>query len=915
MGTEELYLKIREKYGEEAEKIVRDRPWLTEEDITNYDIFNKDIISLIGYGGVHSFLNYNMSSSIVISELAKNSELLQTCREFFRLTEDFYPPSAIGLDDKLNAFYQHKDLIGELIKSGRQDELRDNLLLYLADIEYRGQDFKYFSQEVGIAINKLKQKLYVMNVSELEDYPNKRKIAINEAISEIPKDSWYSTIIMDNIIKLKYFGNINKKRDNYNSEKFLQDYLKFNSVELSESDIDLVEVYSIFLRHSAEPQTLQDIDDMLDDKMDIINPLVMKRIDQKVAESYRKEYVESLLTVDEIKKYVNDPNNPSELQTIYKKNGDELKKEYKKRSDGTIVYRDNIDGVYEYKLTNGSILRKKGQVSSEPVSMEWTDNGEEQFVHIDEEKRVTGLRGIILNGGRRIEIMQSQEIYKENLIRIYLVDGKKFEEYQWCEEPTNNEVVWKNVQSCSLPIYRTGNLDTGEIIEEYQITKRRYGDEIDAGQLFDFFSKWREYKNWYEQSLVEYAENIEKNGMPIIQYDSEKEMVLEDGDIPSYVLYNVDPRKLCISMLRGITSEVFEEKLKKNGVKLNTNGFPENIPEFEKYYEGGLSTRSCYYRADEKPTNTLGRNGFGMSSFNPNDIIGFSYFDAHTAHGVKLLDPIMYAKQNISYILDGTNTVKGSAEIALQRYKYDIRDIHEGDNGGRVSPSYICNNDTNSAIKLAKEFNVPMVSFEVELEKQKELDEKRCKSLLDEREPKRQRKVGDIVLQVRKTIDESIRRQQEEKENKSKEETEERSTGLENITVNQEAVEEKDTDIETIVVNKEEMVEDKKVEQILFNVSDERLSKKSSFFEKMRSRFLKLFNRFTQKKLPSASTKISENIVNEDEKKNEFKRMINANNTIWRTEEAQRKVIEQQLQASKDTSQNRDNNDGFEIGD
>ena len=98
-------------------------------------------------------------------------------------------------------------------------------------------------------------------------------------------------------------------------------------------------------------------------------------------------------------------------------------------------------------------------------------------------------------------------------------------------------------------------------------------------------------------------------------------------------------------------------------------------------------------------------------------------------------------------------------------------------------------------------------------------------------------------------------------------------------------------------------------------VSDERLSKKSSFFEKMRSRFLELFNHFTQKKLPSASTKIPENIVNEDEKKNEFKRMINANNPVWREKEAQKKVIEQQLQASKDTPQNRDNNDGFEIGD
>ena len=83
----------------------------------------------------------------------------------------------------------------------------------------------------------------------------------------------------------------------------------------------------------------------------------------------------------------------------------------------------------------------------------------------------------------------------------------------------------------------------------------------------------------------------------------------------------------------------------------------------------------------------------------------------------------------------------------------------------------------------------------------------------------------------------------------------------------------------------------------------------------MRSRFLELFNHFTQKKLPSASTKIPENIVNEDEKKNEFKKIINANNPVWREKETQKKVIEQQLQASKNTPQNRDNNDGFEIGD
>ena len=46
METEEwkqLCEFIREKYGEEAEKIVKDRPGLSKEDITNYDIFDKKI--------------------------------------------------------------------------------------------------------------------------------------------------------------------------------------------------------------------------------------------------------------------------------------------------------------------------------------------------------------------------------------------------------------------------------------------------------------------------------------------------------------------------------------------------------------------------------------------------------------------------------------------------------------------------------------------------------------------------------------------------------------------------------------------------------------------------------------------------------------------------------------------------------
>ena len=44
---EELCKRIGLQYGPVAEKIVRDRPGLSEEDITNFDIFNKNIIEVL----------------------------------------------------------------------------------------------------------------------------------------------------------------------------------------------------------------------------------------------------------------------------------------------------------------------------------------------------------------------------------------------------------------------------------------------------------------------------------------------------------------------------------------------------------------------------------------------------------------------------------------------------------------------------------------------------------------------------------------------------------------------------------------------------------------------------------------------------------------------------------------------------
>ena len=308
----------------EKEKIVKDRPGLSKEDITNYDIFDKKIMNIIGYGGVNSFITYDMSSSKVISALVRDDELLNAYKEFERMTGNFYPDSAIGLDDRLNAFYNNKDLVLEIIRTNRQEELKNNLLLMLRDNEYifsRKFD-EEFIREQGVMIQtnvseEIKSKLKVSSAEELGSYDKKRQKILDEIIENGNKNQDTSKI--KEIIKMKYFGQIDNsggKYNKYDHNKFLSDYLKFNESELSEDEVDLVEVYSI-LEKIEDIDTLKRLNKMLSTKN--LNPVRMKEIDRKVVENYKKEYVESLLTTQEMQQKVADPNDKSYLSCIYKK--------------------------------------------------------------------------------------------------------------------------------------------------------------------------------------------------------------------------------------------------------------------------------------------------------------------------------------------------------------------------------------------------------------------------------------------------------------------------------------------------------------------------------------------------------------------------------------------------------------------
>lgn len=230
-------------------------------------------------------------------------------------------------------------------------------------------------------------------------------------------------------------------------------------------------------------------------------------------------------------------------------------------------------------------------------------------------------------------------------------------------------------------------------------------------------------------------------------------MKLEDGDISQYVVYDVDPRKICVSMQRkGFT---FTESNKDKKIPMISDfltrdseftGNYEQRINIEKYLEGGITTRSCYYRF-------AGSNGIGLglSSFDPNCIVGFSGSDAFTSHTLKSLTPRMESVSLISNILDGKD-VYTSSEITLQRFESNIGNIHEGSNGGRIKPDYIYS-DRNGASEYAKAFKVPIIIFSYSSpEKYLEFLDIRKKSLLDERENRRSRNPGDIVLQARQIM-------------------------------------------------------------------------------------------------------------------------------------------------------------------
>lgn len=714
---------VRQIYGEKAENILKDRGELSLEDIPNFDIFESDIIDTIGLGGVHSFLTYYMKSERVITEMANNTELIHLYKEFEKMTDSYFPSSAIGLEERLSSFYNYKELIAEIVEQGRQEELKDNLQLLLRDddIDYYSSNYK--TKHHNVIASNLKGidlKPDKMNIEILSNYKETR----NDKINAIIKES-NNLELTRALVHFKFFGalpNTAGKYNNYEHKKFLKDYLTFHHSEFSDVELDLVELYAI-VEDVEDIEVLKKINDELDKQENVIDPVQMKAIDSKVVESYKKEYLESLLTVEKAREMVENPNNDS-YKAILKPNGDVVYKDHIQKANGDLVYSDYIqkingDLVYDdvIKKTNGDIVFKD-HVQTNNGNKYFYKNGYSKYLKDNDTVVYTheceNIFQDVSNAPRSLQTsLQSKE-------KAILKKSKgRGDSYNYRLNNSNDVFrIQENGTITRLGV--DGDIENDNSPEAEQI--KRIIKLVDNRYTDDNLISPPEYKYEYEFFKPEMFK-------------------VENGDVEQFVLYGIETKNLMISGIRdGATSENLQKKklITDNSIyggrKFNDSDEGRII--IEKNLEGGITTRSFYYKQDSG--NTI---GLAFTNINANSILGFCSEDAGTSHFLKNLRPDMNTSP-ISDILE-KKISSPVTEVTTLRYEYDISKIAEGTKGGKVEPDYIVGrvepkyvSSGNTPLKRLKKwavaFSKPIITLR-DIEKQdvishEPIREDRCES-------------------------------------------------------------------------------------------------------------------------------------------------------------------------------------------
>lgn len=670
-------------YGKEASDILRERA-LTTDDIPTFNIFDSRIREVIGYGGVHTFLTYYMDSSKVIDEMVENPELIDLYKAYKEQIGDFYPPSAIGLQDSLLTFDRHEDLIREVSKVGWTDELRYNFLLRIRDEE--NPKLAYKSILDAKWQNQAPQQFTLDHrnnvphtIDELKNYRNSRDKLIAKELADA-EDREYD--YAQKLLIYKYFGNI-RENDEYDHEYFLKDYLSFYTTDFSDYEISAIYLYSI-IQQIKDVDVLKQIDTALG-QTEHINPLDMKSIDSKVAEIYRQEYLNSTITLDKAKRMVETHENGS-YKGILKPDGtivcedhiltpDGTKQEHRLLQTGEIITKSTIreKSSYEIKMDDGKTYKQSEQF--QPITFTVENNNVE--ITVDKEGSVHESITSTINN-----INFAYHLIDSNLVG-FAVNGEE------------KRGLLPLAQKRLDPILANPDYSTIKTKLEPEISKRKK-----VASLSEHFEEG--------QILPNDISHISKGEQPVYFLNTTEEtfFVHKERGFASGPL------------MHKINNTLGEKYLNEENEK-DERFSAEELCVINTSLEGGLTYISAYFNTSMVESNATAY----VNKIHPNAIFKYSTGDGLATHDIKKFD---FSPNNLEHLMEfGTsndrlafrNNMPGQvstfAEVTYLRYEWDITQIKPGTKGGRVPIDFVISGKANNekAAKYALCAGVPLVKI------------------------------------------------------------------------------------------------------------------------------------------------------------------------------------------------------------
>ena len=289
---------VGKTYGDEAVKILEERPNVTLSQIPNLYIFDPVIFEKFGKGTVNNALSYETSANCILGELARYPEKMQ---KFIEFSEIFgkEKDDAVGFNNKLLAFKQLEDLLKSIDIKSLTDKQKATLRLVYSDLFVNRE-----SENPVISLTSLE---------DLDSYRGRRNKLYDEYVKKSVDILDVKDAISRRLFGMRYDSGIGENFEHtdmslnsmiyyYNLKNFVSDERTITGGNFTQDELDMLELAKI-ISSIGDIDILKEIYFELEKREDIIlQPEDFACIRDKVPLQYSQEIINTLLTVEEAKK-------------------------------------------------------------------------------------------------------------------------------------------------------------------------------------------------------------------------------------------------------------------------------------------------------------------------------------------------------------------------------------------------------------------------------------------------------------------------------------------------------------------------------------------------------------------------------------------------------------------------------------